>query len=106
MKMFETSPLEIPLILLAKLFPSVENHYHGRFRADAYQHVYTGFIASLICILIGFYWGIGIAFILHVIVKELIRDTIVRGYFSKVDIITRVYGFVLAVPFYFLKGVL
>ena len=114
-KFGETSPLELPVILLKKVFPFVQTYYgDNNHSPDAYEHIYTGFISSLIfaCLMFKydkiFVIGVISAFIVHVIWKEIIHDnpkhpigSMTDGQWLnyKVDMILRCSGFVLGLPF-------
>ena len=114
-KLGETSPLDIPVIFLKWLSPMINKYYEGTDNSpDAYMHIYTGLIFSLMfCVLMAtidkiFIFGIVIVFVVHVIWKEIIHDNKKHpiGHMTeamwinyKVDIILRCFGFILASPF-------
>ncbi len=113
MKLGETSLLEF-LCQPLRIFPWVKVYYSDGFRNTAlFEHVYTGVIVSLFfAFLMQFSrWlglGIAVAFLLHVIVKEVILDAKKRvNEIEKktfwVDLTTRIYGFTLGSPFWIIQ---
>lgn len=113
MKFGKTSLLELickPLFFLNVVKYHYSNGVDVNFRSsDLYEHVFTGFIATLIfCVLSIFskWFLIGIVpvYIGHIIVKEVILDKSTRinsrsMITYKVDLITRNYGFLIGLPF-------
>lgn len=126
MKLFETSLLELPLRLLAAIFPNVKEYYAGNYRNTAgYEHCWTGFIimafigllmaiSTLLSKFIFHDFFISIrpwlalliapAFFMHVIWKEVIYDAPKRTTEAEkkifwVNLIERTSGFVFGAPF-------
>ena len=109
-KIGQTSPLDMPIHLLMWMFPSVGKYYKIKIGTDAYQHVYSGFIFCLMFCALAIFtkWmllGCAAWFMVHVIIKEVIMDKAKRitdhekNVVFKVDMITRIAGFVMAGPF-------
>lgn len=107
MKFGETSILSLFIILHKKLFPWVGKYYAGNdCPHDGYEHYWTGFIANaLIAVMMKLWFWVWIAwpiaFLLHVVVKEVIldkkkRDTMVQHELDafKIDMTLRICGFV------------
>jgi len=110
MKLGETSLLELPLRLLARIFPNVKEHYAGNYRNTAgFEHFFTGFICTLIfghLMRITPWLGLGLIpiFVMHVIWKEVIHDAHKRTTPEEwkifwVNLIERTAGFVFGLPF-------
>ena len=105
-KLGETSPLALPIILLKMIFPSVRQYYRDTDRpTDGYEHFHTGLILSLITCFFALRFtpwlllAIIPEFLAHVVWKELWHDrkkNIGQPLTKKVDLITRTMGFVPA----------
>ena len=110
MKLFETSLLELPLRLLAAIFPNVKESYGDNYRrCSAYEHIWTGLVSTLVFghlmrITPWLWLGLIPIFFMHVIWKEVIYDAPKRTTEEEkkifwVNLIERISGFILGVPF-------
>lgn len=95
------SLMSYPLDLLRGVFPYVDKYYsNSSSHIDFYQHVYGGVILSLIAATFSSLWIFIISILVHVVVKEIVYDMFyLRKDFNAVDLTTRIYGFVLGLPF-------
>lgn len=107
------SIIEIPLWPLFHV-KRVREYYKSTYRhCDLYEHVYGGFFLCILFLSLSKIWqpffvGVPLSFVGHVFVKELVYDYMIKkkdkGKIHSVDLITRIYGFVLAMPFIILAG--
>lgn len=110
-RLAETSILEIPVLFLRSLFKDVREYYkeHGRY-LDAYEHVWGTTYIEWASVFFGlFYKPALIVWVLcaffHIVWKEIWMDRKKRVDLAswntfKVDMITRVFGRVLTLPFF------